>query len=439
MEKKKTTALKATESAKLGYGFTKRMYADVRKAQETGAPIAWVKQGFIANPILAALGIVAAFPENYGAASAAKRGGMPFIEAAEADGFSPCICGYARTTLGLSRRMAERGGETPPDAPYGGMGKPAVIIGSSILCDAGFKWFQSIAHYLDVPCLSIDQICPGIDTDVDEVADYCIEYQTEELRTFTNSLEKLTGRKMDWDKLSHMVDNHFECWRIWWECHDLRKAIPCPAGSQDMFSILPGPYFLSYEDEVVEFCRKVYDEFKYRVDNKIGVIDNEKYRLIWAELPPWFGLDIFDYFAAHGGVFVTESWVYRPNVRYPIMPESVTDPLERLAWFYYRWWTSHYVRARDEAGSNFVQAYLDWARDFKCDGAVMHDIIGCRSNTLRHRHAQNVLMEKARIPTLIIESDQVDWRVWSDARIKRQIDSFMDTLDYYKRIRQQGE
>ncbi len=121
--KKKTTATKSIETAKLGYGFTKKMYSRALEAKETGAPVAWCMfTSWIADPLLLAMDVLPIYPENYGAAIAAKRANVTFLEACEADGFSPHICGYARTCLGYAHRMCEVMGK-PPEAPLGGNGE----------------------------------------------------------------------------------------------------------------------------------------------------------------------------------------------------------------------------------------------------------------------------------------------------------------------------
>ncbi len=59
-----------------------------------------------------------------------------------------------------------------------------------------------------------------------------------------------------------------------------------------------------------------------------------KYRLLWAlSLPPWYGLVIFNYFESRGAVFPIEV-VYHPPPP-PQIPDSVRDPIERIAWRFY--------------------------------------------------------------------------------------------------------
>ena len=80
----------------------------------------------------------------------------------------------------------------------------------------------------------------------------------------------------------------------------------------------------------------MYEEVKYRVDNKIGAIENEKYRLAFAELPPWHSLGFFDQLAERGWNFVIESWAYHPpqpiDLIMPLRLESIWDILLIPTW-----------------------------------------------------------------------------------------------------------
>lgn len=76
MEKKQTTAIKSTETAKQGYQFTRKMYA--REAREKGTPVVWSMFGaWVTEIVLPAMDITVVYPENYGAAVAAKRANIP--------------------------------------------------------------------------------------------------------------------------------------------------------------------------------------------------------------------------------------------------------------------------------------------------------------------------------------------------------------------------
>ena len=67
----------------------------------------------------------------------------------------------------------------------------------------------------------------------------------------------------------------------------------------------------------------------------------------------------------------------------------------------------------------------------------MHSLMGCRLTTAGQVHARNLLLKHAKIPSFGIEADQVDIRVFPEAEVKAQIEAFVETMEYYRRIRGQ--
>jgi len=111
---------------------------------------------------------------------------------------------------------------------------------------------------------------------------------------------------------------------------------------------------------------------KYKVEHKLGVVENEKYRLVWAGgLPSWSALTDFNYFWSKGAVFPVES-TYNEQV-YPVreldLPKT-DDPLEYMAWRYIRRWTywvdiSSYSEADTRAR---IDAFIDTLEAVKSGG-----------------------------------------------------------------------
>lgn len=437
----KTSAVKSLETTKLAGAIMKKGYAKAREAVEAGNPVAWVMattNGAVASFWQAfnlLMDIPTVFPENYAALCAAKGTAMSYIDHALPVGFSNFLCGYAKTHLGYTRLFAESGA-IPEDAPGGGLAKPAMFFGSSEICDARYKWFQALHRYFDVPMFCGDFLGPfSADLDVEEYSKHYIKYYAQEMRDFVAGVEKYTGRKLDEDKFSELIDTALETARMFNECHELRKSIPCPMPWEDMWTcITPAMYHIG-EEEALEFYQKLHAELKERVDNKIGAIPNEKYRLMWGALPAWHTLAICNYLESLGAIGVVETWEYTPQTP-PYIPEGVTNPYERLAWWYLWWYTHHYPDARGKAEHFRNQIYLNWARDYLADGHVQHWIITCRTVSVGSMHAKDVILKYARIPTYILEGDLIDPRFFNEAQFKLQAEAFTETMDHYKRIRQ---
>jgi benzoyl-CoA reductase/2-hydroxyglutaryl-CoA dehydratase subunit BcrC/BadD/HgdB len=385
--------------------------------------------------ILQALDVVPIYPENYGAATATMGANVPYLECSEADGFSNFICGYFRTGLGFARQMAEVG-DIPPDAPFGGMAKPSVLVLNTRfrLCDVGYKSMQALGRYMDVPTYCLDMALPAVDADHEEMEKHYIWYMVEQFKDFVFFLEKILGRKMNPDRFEEIVDTSLKTRHTWYKCHQLRKAIPSPMPSPDVWACLTPEYYMPGERESLEFYQSLLEELKYRVANKIAAVPNEKYRILWGEPPPWYAMDLFDWMMKDLGVVpVIESHWYNPTPC-DISP-TITDPYERLAWMFYEHHILPTKKAKGQAEHWIAQRYLDWVKEYTCDGAVLMIVLSCAGVTIHHLHARNVLLDHARVPTLVFEADLADPRTWYNADVRMKVEGFVETMESYRKMR----
>src|SRR4030043_1590209 len=367
--KRLTSATKSTKMAEKVRPLVKQMYARAHEAKKQGRPVAYCMIGCQYDEILRAMDITPIWTENYGGLCATKRDAERFLTKAEFAGYSNVLCSYATTGIGFDALRRELG-EIPPNAPDGGMAEPDMLLGCGYRCDPRYKWYQALGHYKDTPIYNFDVVTPPADADLKQVRGYYIKYQVEELKGLVAFLEKQTGKKMDWERLNQVIDLSEETSKLWRECHELRKATPCPMPAEDHFrTFVPGRFWLGTQ-EALDFYRELRDELKDRVENKIGVIPDEKYRLLWGGgLPPWHSMNIFNYFESHGAVFVRET-AYSPFDAAEITAN--VHPLERFAMKYFGGFTYRYERAKKGCGDPAVQQVLDWIGEYKAEGIVMH-------------------------------------------------------------------
>ena len=413
-------------------------YEQAVEASKAGEPVVWSMVTYWeADPILKAMGVIAVYPENYGAVCAAFGAAPAYMERSQADGFPTHLCGYARNCFGYTARMTDLG-QIPPEAPMGGMPKPTLLLSSGGLCDARFKWFQSLARYLDTPMQMLNIPHPGVAEGLMPGAYECnINFMVEELKEFVTFLERLSGKKMDWDRLAETTDDMIEMARVWHEVNELRKAAkPGPMHSRDFWSCMNALHYLLGDlKATIDLYRKVYDEVKYRVDNKIGAVSEEKYRMAFGNLPPWHSLGFFDRLAERGWNFVIETSYHPPK---PMDYSKVSNPLERLARFSYRLFTG-YDEGASENGEWWGLAYraLEEIGDSQCDGALLHPLISCRASTINLPYVQERLMKKLKVPSLVLEGDVVDLNVFDPDEGLRKAEAFEEVMEHYRRVRQE--
>ena len=430
--KKWTSARKTTRAAKRVRELVRESYQEGAEALAEGRPVAWSRAaGF--RDICRCLGITLLLPENYAGLCATKRANDGFIEAAESEGYSNVMCTYARTGLGYARMMANLGA-VPLGSPDGGLAWPTVLLDGSWPCDPHLKWFQAQRRYTEVPMFMIDELDAPSDTIFrEDVKEHYIKYRVDQYQRLIEFLERLVGRKMDWDKFEESERISLKAGKIFQKALEFRKAIPCPMPTEDMMNLIVPGFMLQGDPRIIDFYQDLYDELKYRVENKIGVIPEEKYRLIWGPgLPPWHSMGVFNWVEEQGAVFVYDL-SYGGLSEPPEELEDISDPLERMALRQYLGRRSSMKRSV-VGGYNFIHSSnpLEWIEPFQADGVVFHWLTSCRNTTVGSLYYENLIHEYSDVPTLHLESDICDVHAYSEADWKMKILAFLEVVDAHK-------
>lgn len=436
-EQRKPRAL-ATKTAAKVPKMVKANLAATLSAKEQGKKVAYAYIQDAHDEILQAMDIVPAWGESFSGICAAKRDAEKYLQKAESDNFSRSLCTYATCNLGFDMFREELGG-MPPGAPWGGMGRPDMIIGSAQqLCDPRFKWPQATQHYMpDVPVFVGGMYYPPWDRNIDQkdVEKFYVKYATQELHACVSFCEKHTGKKMDWDRLEAIVDLSDRTWDLFIDTYDLRKAMPTPMDTGDAMNTMVPITFMLGTQEAYDFYAELNAELKQKIKDGKGVADEEKYRLAWgAGLPSWFALGDFQYFNEKGAVFPAET-TYRVAEKLSRLDlPKTSDPLEHIAWRFIRYYTHWYDKARKRQGSiPKVERIIELIEDYKLDGVVFHSAFSCRSWHAGIIHQAEILKKVyGDIPTLIMEGDIVDISTYNEVDTHNRIDAFIEALTTYK-------
>lgn len=427
-------AVKCTNAAKSVNKMLKEWYARARDAASQQRKVAWSMVG-VPSELFTTFDVDAVWPENFGTVCASRQVAVHFMSEAEADGYSMDLCSYSRNSLGYLRRRDEVHG-VPPEAPLGGLAEPDMLITPGRDCDIRMKWFQAQAtrfgktpmHIFEVPCPPY-----GSDLEDEDLKKHYIKLHMDGLKGFVSFLEQHTGKKYDEARLSQAIVDSQEALRLFYEIDKLRRTVPSPMPSEDHYSVIIPELFMLGEKFAVDFYRMLYEEVKARVDNKVGVIPDEKYRLGWVGLPTWFNLGIFNYFEKFGAVFAIET-TYHAGVPVQIDASRPLEALAERAWLrakeLHRWGAEAEPEAAYSGGVMThppAQMVAQIVRDYKLDGVLLHTTKSCRIISFGQQHTRNEL-RKLGVPVMVLESDMTDPRAWSDAAVRSQIDGFLELV-----------
>jgi len=387
--------------------YIRKFYEDAHKAKAQKSPVAWVTSTFPVE-VLLAMDIFPVWPENYASVCAARQTSVRLCEAFERQGFSRDLCSYARCVLG-SLFDTE-------NLPEGGLPKPDFLVASTGACDTHMKWFQVASRILKCPLFLLDAPYDISGVDSENLENYHIRQYVAQLEDLIAFLEKQTKTKLDKKKLQETLKLSDRTSMLWSQIQDYRKTVPTPMDARDAFSAVFFMLCVPGTKTAVDFYERLLEEVKNRAENKVGVIADEKYRLIWDNLPLWFNLQIFEYLNSLGAVVVAETfshvWMGRLNP---------SKPLESLA----RKYLPNFANASIDRKINLV---IELVKDFSADGVILPTNWGCRMMSINETIVKETVYEKFGVPSLILDVDSSDWRNYNEAQVKDKIEGFLQIL-----------
>jgi len=388
--------------------YVKKFYEDAHRAKIEKQPVAWVSSTFPVET-LQAMDIVPIWPENYASVCAARQVSVELCERAEREGFSRDLCSYSRCVLGSMFGYEK-------ELPEGGLPKPDFLVATTAACDTHTKWFQVASRLFKVPLFILDtpyNIGGGDSSHLDPAH---IEYYESQLEELFDFLEKQTGTMLDKYRLSQILALSDWTSRLWTEIQDLRKNVPSPMDARDAFSAVFFMLCIPGSQMAVDFYTQLRDELRQRVKDDVGVVENERYRLVWDNLPLWYNLKIFEYLNSLGAVVVAEvfSHIWTGNL-------DPSKPFESLARKYLPNLANSTVQRRIDIIHNLIQ-------DFHANGVILPTNWGCRMMSIGETIVREAVRQRLGVPSLIIDVDSSDWRVAPDVQVKERFETFLETL-----------
>ncbi len=379
------------------------MVKHYRDAQ-TKRPHSWLTMA--PNPLVEicyAAGISTGYPEHYGCVCAARHVSSKYCEVAESV-YTPDICSYIKNMFGYMMSP----GESPP---LGGLPTPDVLMVTPNACVEYFKWWDTLRVRLGKPMIVID--IPQVVETVD--VEYYLDYVMAEVESAISETQQLLGVRVDEEKLVETVRLSDELTAYWHAILELEKAVPAPVGFNDLNNLLFLVTAMPGTPEAVKVAKKAYEEMKQRVDEGRGVVEEEKHRLLFFNIPPWYALGLMNYLEDRGAVVVLSDYVYHVWATIRLDPSKPIESLARKALS---------VKRADE----LLKVLLRDVKEYRVDGVIIHSNRSCRVLSMGLLDIARALHEAYGIPVLNLEMDHVDERVFSQAEVLSRVEGFLEML-----------
>ena len=389
-----------------------KYHEQIDRASREGEPIV---AHLVLTPIeiYYAMGITPIFVEWYALFNTFFRGVQEFLDIAAGFGLPSEVCSVHRTTDAMVIANA--------------FPKPKCYVYTSQVCDNTPKSGEGMAELHGVPFYLMDR-----------PYNYTKEnfaYYVGEIKGLIQFLEKQFDRKMDYDRLKEVVMKSYRVSQLWMEINDLRKAIPEPLPADGIFAQTSVMWMMAGTDEAVTFYEDFVKELKWRVENKVSAVPNERFRLLLSFMIPFWDMSIMDWIQEkHGGVIAMDmlnmwggdrgDWMIDPD-----------KPIENLALKTFLHPAGCLLHGPMEP---LRERVVQCAREYTVDGAVFFSPIGCRQSCACIRSIKDVLREKAGIPMVNIDCDLVDKTFTTREEQLEALERLFERLEETKSLRTTG-
>lgn len=380
-------------------------YIEAKTARENGRKVAWITSGGPVEPLIA-MDIIPVYPENHGAMIGASKMGAQLCEKAEEMGYSRDLCSYARADI--ADAVFKQG-------PLGGLPEPDMLVCCNNICGTVLKWYETAARYFKVPLFILDT--PFVHT---RFSDEARNYVLSQIHEYIEFLETQCGTKMDYDRMEEVGKLSVEGTRLWQAVLDTCANRPAPMTAFDAFFHLALIVTLRGTQVAVDYYNKLLDELNDRIAAGVSMVPDEKYRLLWDNLPVWYRTKwLSEKFAAHDAALVADTYTSAWSGMLPDIEKQ--SFLESMAETY----TKVYINISVDMMFDIVSRMIE---KYSVDGMVMHSNRSCKPYSLGQYDLRRMITRRTGVPVLIIEADMVDERSFSESQIDTRIDAFMETL-----------
>ncbi len=381
------------------------MYYMTAKMEESNPDrkIAWITSAGPVEPLYA-MDIIPIYPENHGALCGTAKMGVALGETAEKLGFSPDICSYARCDFG----QIESG-----MSPVGGLPKPDMLVCSNNICGTVLKWYEELARIYDVPLINIDT--PFL---YDGMNEHIYDYVHAQMVAYIEKLEKICGRKMDPEKLYEVCKLSQAGAEQWKRILRLSRNKPAPMSCFDAFVHMAPIVTLRGTQQCLDYYDKLEAELNQRIADDFGAIPDEKYRVLWDNLPVWFEMSFLSSFLADRQVCMvadtyTNAWGDNDM--------NFDDPIPGLTNVY----ASIYLNIDMY---RMVDKVEELARLYGVDGMIIHSNRSCKPYSFGQHDMRRMLQDRLGVPVVMLEADMTDSRNYDRDGTAKRLEAFVDMM-----------
>ena len=344
------------------------------------------------------------YPEQAGAIVGAQKIGPAVCGYAEDLGYSQELCSYARASIGSTSR--------PDDVPIGSLPTPQVLLASNNICGTVLRWYDAIAEMTGAKVFLLDT--PPFEG---EQLPHHRAYVRSGLEKLVQFLEGTLDTKLEDDRIKEVSELSNKATILWTQSLKACKNKPSPLNCADRFLTMAPVVSSRGTEHCAEFYEMLLAEVEDRVKNGIGAVRDEKIRLLWDNIPPWFILRFFNQLASRGVAFPADTYTHAWSGA--ISGSDAHSILDDAVDVYSNVYLNKGLIAK-------VDKMCQLIKDYDLDGFVMFSVRSCKRYSLGQMVSKELVTEQTGVPGVIIEGDMVDSRLFNEAQIQTRIDALLE-------------
>jgi len=354
--------------------------------------------------VLYAMDMFPIYPENHAAIIGARKVAKDVAPAAEAMGYPIDLCSYARCDLGSIKTGL---------SPTWGLPKPDLLLVSNCQCGTLTKWFEVLSRLYDVPMILIDVPHSGRG-EKDPAAERYVKVQLQDM---IKALEELTGKRLDRGRLGETIRLSKAASDLWTAMLEMGMNRPSPITVFDQFVAMFPIVSQRGTQAAVDFYSDLVGELRQRVQEGIGALEQETFRLFWDNLPIWPELGrLSSFLEQRGSALVTSIYTWA----WSQLAVGEEDPLQD--------WTNQYLYTFNFHMDKRIDLYTEMAQRYALDGFLYHSNRSCKYISQNIPQVRSAVTARTGVPGLIVEADHNDPRLYTIESLESRIDSFLELL-----------
>jgi benzoyl-CoA reductase/2-hydroxyglutaryl-CoA dehydratase subunit BcrC/BadD/HgdB len=236
----------------------------------------------------------------------------------------------------------------------------------------------------------------------------------EDLITF---LSKHFNRPYNEDQLEKTAYLSNDAINLWVKVLNSCKNKPSPLNCADRFIAMAPIVSMRGTEEILTYYQALLQEVETRVKQGIGAIREERVRLLWDNIPPWYVIfRLFNGLAERGVVFPADTYTHAWSGGI-----ERGDVLESIARTYSNVYLNKDLSAKIDIMCRLI-------KDFSLEGFVLFSVRSCKRYSLGQMVAKERVTERTGVPGVIIEGDMVDSRLLNEAQIQTRLDALLEMI-----------